>query len=61
MNVNAHIDLLRHGETEGGICFRGSTDGPLTTLGWTQLWAAIDKNELCWGRIGVLPFTRAPS
>lgn len=32
------IDLLRHGEPEGGqMIFRGRTDDPLTAQGWQQL------------------------
>ncbi|MCG6940367.1 MAG: histidine phosphatase family protein [Thiohalocapsa sp.] len=33
-------DLLRHGQTEGGACFRGSRDDPLTAQGWAELRAA---------------------
>jgi alpha-ribazole phosphatase len=39
------IDLLRHGEPEGGRCFRGKRDDPLTDRGWQQLWAAIDPPQ----------------
>lgn len=35
------IDLLRHGEVEGGVCLRGSTDDPLSRLGWRQMEAAV--------------------
>ncbi|MGF1616102.1 MAG: histidine phosphatase family protein [Gammaproteobacteria bacterium] len=31
------IDLLRHGEVEGGVRFRGSTDDPLSRQGWQQM------------------------
>ncbi len=31
------IDLLRHGEVQGGACFRGSQDDPLTEAGWRQM------------------------
>jgi len=31
------IDLLRHGEPEGGSKFRGSLDDPLSELGWEQM------------------------
>jgi alpha-ribazole phosphatase len=31
------IDLLRHGECEGGEIFRGSTDVPLIEKGWEQM------------------------
>jgi alpha-ribazole phosphatase len=36
------ISLLRHGETEGGACYRGRTDDPLTATGWQQMWNAVD-------------------
>jgi alpha-ribazole phosphatase len=31
------IDILRHGEPQGGNVFRGKTDHALTELGWQQL------------------------
>ena len=31
------IDLLRHGETEGGEQYRGQQDRPLSPAGWVQL------------------------
>jgi broad specificity phosphatase PhoE len=34
------VDLLRHGETAGGACFRGTQDDPLTAQGWSELRAA---------------------
>ncbi len=35
------VDLLRHGEPEGGQKFRGALDDPLSALGWTQLRTAV--------------------
>ena len=36
------IDLMRHGECEGGHIFRGSgTDVPLSELGWQQMTEAL--------------------
>ena len=35
------IDLIRHGEPVGGKKFRGSTDDPLSELGWQQMTAAV--------------------
>ncbi|MEA3641771.1 MAG: histidine phosphatase family protein [Lamprobacter sp.] len=35
------VDLIRHGEVEGGPCFRGRQDDPLSDVGWAQLEAAI--------------------
>jgi len=40
------IDILRHGELEGGDIFRGSTDDALTDKGWQQMVSALgDKNK----------------
>ena len=40
------IELLRHGELEGGDIFRGSTDDALTDNGWQQMVSALgDKSE----------------
>ncbi len=54
---NAHtiIDLLRHGEVQGGPCYRGAKDDPLTKKGWQQLaqatqgkkWDTIISSPLC--------------
>ena len=35
------VDLLRHGEPEGGQKFRGALDDPLSELGWKQLQTAV--------------------
>jgi alpha-ribazole phosphatase/probable phosphoglycerate mutase len=35
------VDLLRHGEPEGGPKYRGSLDDPLSEQGWAQLHAAV--------------------
>lgn len=37
------IDLLRHGEVEGGDCFRGFSDEPLTKMGWSQMQYATKR------------------
>jgi alpha-ribazole phosphatase len=34
------VDLIRHGEVEGGPCFRGRRDDPLSAAGWAQLESA---------------------
>lgn len=34
------VDLLRHGEPEGGACFRGRQDDALTAKGWQQMTQA---------------------
>lgn len=53
---NTLIALLRHGETAGGACFRGSTDDPLTPLGWRQMAAAVEGET--WTRIVASPLKR---
>jgi len=38
------VDLLRHGELEGGVKYRGQTDDPLTTAGrasMERVWGAV--------------------
>ncbi|MEE4193520.1 MAG: histidine phosphatase family protein [Halieaceae bacterium] len=38
------IDLLRHGEPEGGVRYRGDgVDDPLSESGWAQMWAAVGE------------------
>lgn len=37
------IDLIRHGECEGGDIFRGSTDVALSVAGWNTMQAATDR------------------
>ncbi len=51
------IDLLRHGEVDGGEVFRGSTDDLLTDAGWQQMQAAID-GEAGWDVILSSPLQR---
>lgn len=58
MAMNTTIDLLRHGDTVGGTRFRGSTDDPLTELGWTQLWTAVEKETFSWDHIISSPLQR---
>ncbi len=31
------IDLIRHGEPQGGMRYRGQLDDPLSELGWQQM------------------------
>jgi len=42
------IELMRHGEPEGGRMFRGSMDDPLSETGWQQMrdaWARLNPTE----------------
>lgn len=59
--MTTFIDLLRHGETENSHRYCGSTDYPLTPLGWTQMWNTIEKNPPnppYWQQIITSPLTR---
>lgn len=51
------IDLLRHGQTEGGEIFRGSTDLPLTDEGWQQMQRAL-QGQADWQCIISSPLSR---
>lgn len=52
------IDIIRHGEPEGGRRYRGaSVDDPLSKKGWQQMWDAIpEKPE--WEHIITSPLSR---
>jgi broad specificity phosphatase PhoE len=52
------IDVIRHGEPEGGRRYRGhSIDDPLTKTGWQQMWSAIPDNPQ-WDLIISSPLSR---
>lgn len=51
------IDLLRHGQAQGGEIFRGHTDVPLSDLGWTQMQTSIDALG-GWQQIVTSPMQR---
>lgn len=51
------VDLIRHGEPEGGPMFRGSKDDPLSELGWQQMQAALGAGE-SWDRVLRSPMQR---
>lgn len=51
------IDLLRHGEVEGGDIFRGSTDDSLTDDGWDQMQATL-QGDAEWDVIISSPLLR---
>jgi alpha-ribazole phosphatase len=50
------VECLRHGETEGGRRFCGSTDVALTPRGWQQMCAATDTRA--WDLIIGSPLRR---
>jgi alpha-ribazole phosphatase len=52
-----YLDLLRHGETDGGARYRGTTDDPLTAAGWEQMWTAVNDNTR-WEGIVTSPLGR---
>jgi broad specificity phosphatase PhoE len=61
------VDILRHGECEGGSIYRGSTDVALSDLGWQQmqtsaesLMRAVDASpqETPWDHIISSPLQR---
>ncbi len=51
------IDLLRHGEPEGGIQLRGWKDDPLSSMGWQQMRDAVASHSQ-WQRVVTSPMTR---
>ena len=51
------IDLMRHGEPEGGQCYRGALDPPLTTLGLQQMQAQVPEH-IDWQQILTSPLKR---
>ena len=51
------IDLLRHGQVEGGTCYRGITDDPLSPVGWEQMQSKLSK-PITWDRIISSPLSR---
>ncbi|HEY9032978.1 MAG TPA: alpha-ribazole phosphatase family protein [Pseudomonadales bacterium] len=51
------LDLLRHGQPEGGEIFRGRTDVPLSDTGWQQMHDAL-AGESGWQGIVSSPLSR---
>ena len=51
------LDLLRHGEVQGGTRFRGEQDDPLSPLGWEQMRRATSDRP-GWTRIISSPSRR---
>ena len=56
--LTTSIDLLRHGVTENSQRYCGSTNYPLTALGWTQMWHAINSQSTQWQHIVTSPLAR---
>ena len=56
--MTTRIDVIRHGEPEGGRRYRGyGVDDPLTELGWEQMWNAI-PDDAPWTHIMSSPLVR---
>ena len=52
------IDIIRHGEPEGGRRYRGfSIDDPLSKVGWQQMWDAVPEKPQ-WEHIISSPLSR---
>lgn len=56
--MTTFIDLLRHGETENSHRYCGSTNYPLTSRGWAQMWHTVEKNPYQWQQIITSPLIR---
>ena len=57
MDNDTVIDLIRHGEPEGGRMFRGVTDHPLSDRGWEQMRLA-SASESGWQAVVSSPLQR---
>ena len=57
MSTTTVIDMIRHGEPEGGPMFRGSQDDHLSVKGWQQMRAAV-SNDNHWDVIVSSPMAR---
>ena len=56
--MKTNIDVIRHGEPEGGRRYRGyGVDDPLTELGWQQMWSAVPE-QAPWQHIISSPLSR---
>ncbi len=51
------VDLMRHGEPEGGIQLRGWKDDPLSATGWQQMREAVGE-QAHWQRVVTSPMAR---
>ena len=55
---DTQIDIIRHGEPEGGRRYRGNgVDDPLSKVGWQQLWDSVPENP-SWDHIVSSPLLR---
>lgn len=55
---DTRVDIIRHGEPEGGRRYRGhSVDDPLSANGWQQMWDAMPETPP-WNHIISSPLLR---
>ena len=57
-DVTTTVDLLRHGEPQGGRRFRGQTDDPLSERGWRQMWQVVGDTTVPWQHVVSSPLQR---
>lgn len=60
-NRTVIIDMLRHGEPEGGVMYRGSKDDPLSELGWEQMRHTLSSGQALgyeWDKVICSPLQR---
>ncbi len=56
--MTTRIDLIRHGEPEGGRRYRGhGVDDPLSARGWEQMWKAVEALD-SWDLVISSPMRR---
>ncbi|NOQ16570.1 MAG: phosphoglycerate mutase [Methyloprofundus sp.] len=55
--ITTGVDLLRHGEAQGGSCYRGITDDALSSTGWEQMTAKA-ASQAHWDIIICSPLIR---
>lgn len=56
---HTRVDLLRHGEVQGGVYFRGRTDDPLSEHGWQQMFQQCRGKQ--WDVVVSSPLRRCAS
>lgn len=60
-STSLRIDIIRHGEPEGGVRYRGSLDDPLSVTGWQQLHRVVEQMQqdgIGWEHIVSSPMQR---
>ena len=56
--ITTYIDIIRHGEPEGGNVFRGRTDHSLTEVGIEQFQQRVNRLGHRWQQVVSSPLTR---